>query len=187
MRGYVPQRQRCPSSACAISSSVGRGVRVEQRGRSHHHARRAEAALERLRVDERLLHRMQAAFAGQAFDGDRSPATVAAWVTQARTARRSTSTVQLPHWPSPHPYFVPVSWSCSRSTSSRLVPGDLALHARPFTVSVRLGIALLFPVRQRIIAAGEDAERLSLRPICVYGLEVRGGRASRAASAAVNR
>ncbi len=41
---------------------------IETRGR-HDHARRAEAALETLGVEKRLLHRVQFAVLGQAFDG----------------------------------------------------------------------------------------------------------------------
>ena len=41
---------------------------VERRG-GHHHARRAEPALESLRVQELLLHRMQLTAVGQALDG----------------------------------------------------------------------------------------------------------------------
>src|SRR5665213_1271959 len=37
-------------------------------------------------------------------------------VRQDRTGRPSRSTVQAPHWPSPHPYFVPVRSSSSRKT-----------------------------------------------------------------------
>ena len=60
-----------------------------------------------------------------------------AGVTQARNARPSISTVQLPHWPSPQPYLVPDSIKCSRSTSSRLVSsGTSPDQGRPLTVSV---------------------------------------------------
>src|SRR5262249_37887969 len=42
----------------------------EQRGRFHHHAVDAVAALRRLRVDERLLHRMRALWRAEAFERD---------------------------------------------------------------------------------------------------------------------
>src|SRR5438093_12655329 len=46
------------------------------------------------------------------------PGSAAAGVTHARTARPSTWTVHAPHWATPHPYFVPVRVSSSRSTHS---------------------------------------------------------------------
>src|SRR5262245_55654846 len=44
-------------------------------------------------------------------------------VWQERTALPSRWTVQAPHRPEPHPYLVPVSLRCSRTTQSRAVSG----------------------------------------------------------------
>ena len=46
-----------------------RGVAGEQVGRRHDHAGRAEPALQRVVVTERLLHRMELSVAGQPLDG----------------------------------------------------------------------------------------------------------------------
>ncbi len=48
------------------------------------------------------------------------PATADTRVMQERTGAPSIKTVQAPHWPSPHPYLVPVSSSSSRSTQSSM-------------------------------------------------------------------
>ena len=51
--------------------------------------------------------------------------------------RPSTSTVQAPHWPWSQPFFVPVSFQCSRSASSSVVRVSSATWlVRPFTFSV---------------------------------------------------
>jgi len=55
--------------------------------RGHDHARRAEAALESLRLQESLLHRMQLAVLGQAFDGCDRAAGGAIGGEQARVYR----------------------------------------------------------------------------------------------------
>src|ERR1035438_4686915 len=58
----------------------------------------------------------------------------------------SRSTVQAPHWPSPHPYLAPVSERWSRSTVSKGISGSASMGRRvPFTVSwVTVGIRLLW-------------------------------------------
>src|SRR5438876_11182726 len=48
------------------------------------------------------------------------PAAVPTGVMQERVARPAISTVQAPHWPSPHPYLQPVRSRSSRRTLSRL-------------------------------------------------------------------
>src|ERR1051325_9945034 len=56
----------------------------------------------------------------------RRPATDRIGVTQDRTATPSSSTVQAPHCPSPHPYLLPVRSKSSRSTLSKLRSGSAA-------------------------------------------------------------
>ena len=59
IRGYVPQRHRCPFIAVRICASVGRGVFESSSDALDDHAVVAVAALHRLFVDHGLLHRMQ--------------------------------------------------------------------------------------------------------------------------------
>ena len=60
-----------PSSSARMVFSVRSAWRSRQIDRAHHHARRAEAALQAVMVAKSLLHRMQAAVGGgNAFDGD---------------------------------------------------------------------------------------------------------------------
>src|SRR5215471_19241754 len=58
------------------------------------------------------------------------PPTVDICVWQDRTALPSIWTVQAPQRPEPHPYLVPVSLRCSRTTQSSAVSGS----ASTFTV-----------------------------------------------------
>src|SRR5215472_6207622 len=63
------------------------------------------------------------------------PAAAEKGVRHDRTALPSSSTVHAPHWPSPHPYFVPVSCSLSRRTqSSGSSEGALTCCSFPFTI-----------------------------------------------------
>ena len=63
-------------------------------------ARRAVAALERIVLDERLLHRMQrAVLARPSIVVISAPSCMTASVRQELIRRPSTSTVQAPHWP----------------------------------------------------------------------------------------
>ena len=61
-RGYVPQRQMWPFMPVTISASLGFGFLPQQRHRAQDHARRAVAALQRVGIEEGLLHRVQLAF-----------------------------------------------------------------------------------------------------------------------------
>src|SRR5260370_12294790 len=55
-----------------------------------------------------------------------------------RTGRPSISTVQAPHCPSPHPYFVPVKSSRFRRTDSRLSSGGAStLRRAPLTFRIK--------------------------------------------------
>ena len=58
----------CPESASRISSSVGSGDPREQIGGRDDQARRAEPALHRARLDERLLHRVEVVAVGEPLD-----------------------------------------------------------------------------------------------------------------------
>src|SRR5689334_8771638 len=53
----------------ADGALVGVRMALHEVDRAHHHARRAEAALERVMLAKRGLHRVQRAVAGDAFDG----------------------------------------------------------------------------------------------------------------------
>src|SRR5262249_56785831 len=56
-------------------------------------------------------------------------------VMQDRVGCPSTWTVHAPHNPAPQPYFVPVSWSVSRSTQRSGVAGSTSgEYWRPFMV-----------------------------------------------------
>ena len=59
-----------PDSSSRISISVGCGDAVEQRVRGHDQPGRAEPALHRAGIDERLLHVAGRAERGDALDGD---------------------------------------------------------------------------------------------------------------------
>ena len=96
---------------------------VQARG-SHDHAGRAEAALKPLRLQEGLLHRMQLAVLGQAFDrGD--GATLGAIGRETGTnapGRRRPCTVQAPQSPASQPFLTPKQPS-SRRNVRRHWPG----------------------------------------------------------------
>ena len=64
------QRQRLPESASRISSSRRIRRALEQRRGRDDEPGRAEAALHRARVDERLLHRVQLVAGAEALDRD---------------------------------------------------------------------------------------------------------------------
>ena len=92
-------------------------VQAEQR---HHEAGRAETALRRMAVDERLLHRMQRAVGGPSgFDGEQAlPSTVGsepyASVDRSpckagRGVGSASTTVHAPQSPSAQPSLVPTS------------------------------------------------------------------------------
>src|SRR5262249_37153751 len=70
------------------------------------------------------------------------PATLPTRVTHDRVGAPSISTVQAAHWPSPHPYFVPVRSKSSRSTLRRVRSESASIRRfEPLTSSsVILGI-----------------------------------------------
>src|SRR5258708_21771855 len=64
------------------------------------------------------------------------PAARDTGATHERTASPSRCTVQAPHCAMPHPYFVPVKPSCSRTTQSSGVEGSTSrLTCLPLTES----------------------------------------------------
>ena len=112
---------------------------------AHREARRAEAALRGMALDQRLLHRVQAPVGrGERLDGehrlaverrqrpdagvDRLPASV----PSPRDA--ATTTVHAPQSPSAQPSLVPVSWRVSRSHCSSVVCGGHAGDVHPLAV-----------------------------------------------------
>lgn len=63
------------------------------------------------------------------------------WVMQERVGWPSTSTVQAPHCPSPHPYLVPVKRRSSRKTVSKGVARSaFTAWSVPFTLIVKVSI-----------------------------------------------
>src|SRR5262249_51235968 len=71
------------------------------------------------------------------------PATSDTWVWQENARLPSTWTMQAPHRPVPHPYFVPVSFSPSRITHNSGVCGGASVDAGfPFTLNWIVMLAL---------------------------------------------
>ena len=136
--GYVQHRQTFPASSAAILASSGRETRlssaavaVSQPGVQYPHCIAPVSS--------------QACCTGCSRPSSASPSTVvirwpatsAAGVEHAVTARRPISTVQAPHAPSPQPSFGPVMPRSSRSTSSRLrPPSATTCRWTPLTVIV---------------------------------------------------
>ena len=97
----------------------------QQRGGRTKLARRAEAALETVLLEEGLLQWRERLAAGEAFD--RRDRFAFVHHRQGETGidpRPSTNTVQAPHWPRSQPFFVPVSPAYSRRASSRVTRGS---------------------------------------------------------------
>ena len=91
------------------------GVAVEQRLRRHEHAGRAEAALQRVLLDERALQRVQRRpSASPSTVRTSRPSTSAASTRQEFTSRPSSSTLQAPQLPSLQPSLAPVRPRASR-------------------------------------------------------------------------
>jgi hypothetical protein len=134
IRLYVPHLQRIPDIAASMSSSVGFAFCLRS------------AAAVMIWPDWQYPHwgtssAIQAFWTGCDLSGDRPsivviffPATSSTVVTQDRMASPSRCTVQAPHRARPHPNFVPVSPSVSRTTHSRGVSGlTSTADARPLT------------------------------------------------------
>ena len=76
--------------------------------RGHDHARGAKAALERLGVEKRLLHRMELAVVASPWSVVTSrPSARKAGTRQLWTGLPSSQTVQAPQSPASHPFFTP--------------------------------------------------------------------------------
>ena len=69
IRPYPVHRQTFPESASRISSSLGEGDAIEEVDRGDDEAGRAEAALHRARLDERLLHAVEPPVDGDPLHG----------------------------------------------------------------------------------------------------------------------
>ena len=76
-------------------------------------------------VDERLLQRMKRVALGEPFDRRHDLRAVLhdRQVRHELMRLPSTRTVQAPHWPWSHPFFVPVKSRRSRSRSSKVIQG----------------------------------------------------------------
>ena len=102
---------------------------AQESDRRHDLPRGAVAALKRVVLDEGSLERVQpdAAVGRHTLDGGDLPTVVQGGQRQARLVRRPPArTVQAPHWPRSQPFFVPVSFRCSRSASRSVVRGSSA-------------------------------------------------------------
>ncbi len=94
-----------------------------------------------------------------------APTAFATGVTHESTACWPTQTVQAPHWPSPHPYLVPLSPRSPRRTPSRLRVGStFRTCCSPLTsISIRIFGAPSALIRvSRLACVGIVAE--GLRP-----------------------
>ena len=85
-------------------------VFLQQVGRGHQHAGRAEAALQRVMLVERFLQRVHLprALPSPSTVSTRQPSACTANIRQERTLSPSTSTVQAPQTPCSQPTWVPV-------------------------------------------------------------------------------
>src|SRR5438552_2723194 len=93
----------------------------------------------------------------------RLPAAFDTGVMHDRTGSPSSRTVQAPHWPSPHPYLVPVRSRSSRSTLNRLLSEEAFTRCViPFTSSsVMLGMFTLSVIQRKgTRAVGDNQWRL---------------------------
>jgi hypothetical protein len=97
-------------------------VAVEQPARGHHHAGRAEAALQAVALDEPLLDRVELAVfsPGPPTVRTERPSAIAASTVHALTGVSSSHTTQLPQLDVSQPQWLPVrpSWSRRKWMSS---------------------------------------------------------------------
>ena len=137
-------RRRCCGSRCsgkdcpsARAADPARCL-IEGSGR-HDHAGGAEAALECLRIEKGLLHRVQLAVSREPLDGrDLVPAARKAGIRQEWNGLPSSQTVQAPQSPGSQPFLTPKK-PCSRRKVRRHWPGSRARageRALPFTREV---------------------------------------------------
>ena len=135
---YEPQRHRLPRQVVVHVGLLGVGLLLEKCARTEDEAGRAERALERGVVDERLLHRRQARPIRTRVP-PRSPRRGPQQVARGRDSRSpalpSSSTVQAPHMPTPHPSRTPNRRRLSRSASTSVWCGSAeSCSGRPLTV-----------------------------------------------------
>src|SRR5215472_5501788 len=137
IRGCVPQRQIFPCIPCTISASLGLGLFFSRDtadiiipGVQYAHCIAPSSR------NACCTGCSRSSVANPSIVTMALPASVAIGVMHDRCARPSISTVHAPHCPSPHPYFVPVRSSCSRSTHSSIASGSARTsYPFPFTRS----------------------------------------------------
>ena len=113
-----------PDMAASISASVGIGFFFHQRRRGHDLPRWQYPHCGNICLYRGLLHRVRPPSAGRpSMVVMFFPAAVEMGVTQERAASPLMCTVQAPHKAMPHPNFVPVMFSVSRSTQRRGISG----------------------------------------------------------------
>src|SRR4051794_6533953 len=78
-------------------------------------------------------------------------------VRQEATLFPLSKTVHARHWPSPQPYFAPVSWKSSRKTSSKgrsasvLTVRDLPLMVKEIVEFIALGIRIILALQSELV------------------------------------
>src|SRR5208282_4236893 len=70
-------------------------------------------------------------------------------VMQERRGAPPSRTVQAPHWPSPHPYLLPVRSSSSRKTLSRLAPASTSTENFAPLMSSCVTLGMIHPPHGR--------------------------------------
>ena len=140
------QRQSTPPIASVTSFSVGVGLRLQQRGGRHQHARGTNAALRRSVAKKRTSADVRTSGARP----ERPSTVVTSWPSacaaetrQEQTGCPSNKTVQAPQSPASQPTFVPVRPKRSRRTrDSRSAGGTATDTLRPLTTKLRSACAL---------------------------------------------
>ena len=145
MRTYVAQRQTLPAIAASMSASLGRFVLGEQRGRGHHLAGLAIAALGHVEFLPRGLHR-RGFLRREALDGgDLHAGFECRQRDRARAGGLAVEyTVHAPHSAMPQPYLVPVRFRLSRRIHrSGVSPATLAAMSTRSLLTKMVGMNVL--------------------------------------------
>src|SRR5688572_1623862 len=121
MNRLAHARIRSAAAEVAGHRAVDIGVRrfrvlLQQRCRRHDLTGLTVPALGHVHFDPRQLHRVLRLLDSPSIVVMDLPATLSTGVTHERVGTPSTCTVHEPHMALPHPYFVPVIPSVSRST-----------------------------------------------------------------------
>src|SRR5216684_1717663 len=171
MRWYVPQRQMLPLMKSSISESVGLGFLA------------SSATADMICPDWQYPHcgtssAIHACWTGWLPSADKPsmvvtffPATLEMAVWQERAASPLLCTVHAPHKPAPHPNFVPVLSSVSRSTQSSGISG-LTSTVWDFPLRVKV-VAIGPPSAERYPTTTRGGVKTNTTPSFVMRLETR--------------